>query len=459
MKQLVSILLVMALATACGSILPTPTLTPTATPLPPTNTLTAVPTATRVPPTNTPQPTATNTPTPTPVVLNGTVRNNANVRDLPSDKAKILGTLQRNAQLTLVGRNNDSTWFQIPFPLAGSPERGWVLANLISTTINLSSTLPVIVPITPTVTASPTKGTVVATATISGTPPTVTPRPTTTSTPTSVAQKPGGTVFYSGFDGLRYSINSVKADGSVDSPYFAGASEPALAPNGQQLAWHARSSAAPCANLAVSALNGSSCSSLSNDSSGGYPTFSADGKSVAYHSIPRVGNNQIFRVSSQCCSDPALIAYGKRPAWQPVSGEFIAYDGCKPDGSGCFSIYLMRAFGGDINNPTLVTHGTNASWSPDGKHIAFQDRDDTGFVNIFVVGIDGKNRTQVTKNKGNNGTPIFAADGQWIFFLSDQAGAGWAIEAVRTDGSGMAKVKDVSVNADEWDLGKFAYSR
>ena len=185
MKQLVSILLVMALATACGSILPTPTLTPTATPLPPTNTLTAVPTATRVPPTNTPQPTATNTPTPTPVVLNGTVRNNANVRDLPSDKAKILGTLQRNAQLTLVGRNNDSTWFQIPFPLAGSPERGWVLANLISTTINLSSTLPVIVPITPTVTASPTKGTVVATATISGTPPTVTPRPTTTSTPTS----------------------------------------------------------------------------------------------------------------------------------------------------------------------------------------------------------------------------------------------------------------------------------
>jgi dipeptidyl aminopeptidase/acylaminoacyl peptidase len=330
---------------------------------------------------------------------------------------------------------------------------------LISTTISLSTTLPAIAPITPTVTATPTKGTIAATATFSGTPPTVPPRPTGTGTPTALAQNPGGTIFYAGFDGIRYSIHSVKADGSLDTSYFGNASEPALSPDGQQVAWRAKSAAAPCANLSVSNLNGSGCYTFANDSSAGYPSFSPDGRSVVYHSIPHAGGTQIFRVTSQCCSDPILIAFGKRPAWQPLSGELVAYDGCKPDGSGCFSIYTTRAIGGDINNPTFITHGTNPSWSPDGKRIAFQDRDESGSTNLFIVGVDGKDRSQITKIKGNNGAPIFSSDGQWLFFLSDQNGAGWAIFAVRTDGTAVTKIKAIGVNPDEWDLGKFAYAR
>ncbi|MDE3088560.1 MAG: SH3 domain-containing protein [Chloroflexota bacterium] len=142
---------------------PTRTLAPTlpATPLP---TRVALPTL--------PPPTATPAP-----VLAKVIERTVNVRSGPSTKDKIVSTLKKDAQITLVGRNADSTWFQVN--LAGQSAPGWVFGQTLQIVSGDANSLPVAGP-----TPTPTKTTAAppapkATATLAplGTLRTPTPKP------------------------------------------------------------------------------------------------------------------------------------------------------------------------------------------------------------------------------------------------------------------------------------------
>ena len=114
---------------ALGGTKPTPTKT-----LVPTLPATPVPTVVRLP--TLPPPTATPEP-----VLAKVIETKVNVRSGPSTKDKIVSSVKKNDQLTLVGRNADSTWYQIN--LAGQTEPVWVFAQTLQITSGDPKTLPV----------------------------------------------------------------------------------------------------------------------------------------------------------------------------------------------------------------------------------------------------------------------------------------------------------------------------
>jgi uncharacterized protein YraI len=77
----------------------------------------------------------------TPIIgpgLSGTLRTTASMRNGPGSGSAIIGTIRRGTAVTVVGRNEDSTWFQIIHP--GVPTiRAWVQATLIDIEGDVSS--------------------------------------------------------------------------------------------------------------------------------------------------------------------------------------------------------------------------------------------------------------------------------------------------------------------------------
>jgi hypothetical protein len=96
-------------------------------------------------------------------VLAKVIETRVNVRNGPSTKNKIISSVKRNDQITLVGRNADSTWFQVN--IAGAAEPGWVFGETLQMVSGDPNTLPVAGP-----TPTPTKA--------GAAPPAVRPTPT-----------------------------------------------------------------------------------------------------------------------------------------------------------------------------------------------------------------------------------------------------------------------------------------
>ena len=85
-------------------------------------------------------PTANGTVT-TPVIgpgLNGKLRTTVSMHNGPGPGYSILGTIQRNKVVKVVGRNEDNTWYQVIYPPGGTL-RGWVQAPLIDVEGDIST--------------------------------------------------------------------------------------------------------------------------------------------------------------------------------------------------------------------------------------------------------------------------------------------------------------------------------
>lgn len=77
----------------------------------------------------------------TPVIgpgLSGKLRTTVSMHNGPGPGYAILGTIQRNAVVKVVGRNQDNTWYQVIYPPGGTL-RGWVQASLIDVEGNTST--------------------------------------------------------------------------------------------------------------------------------------------------------------------------------------------------------------------------------------------------------------------------------------------------------------------------------
>jgi len=103
----------------------------------------------------------------------------------------------------------------------------------------------------------------------------------------------------------------------------------------------------------------------------------------------------------------------------------------------------------------LTRQFDGATWSPDGKEIAFASNI-SGRMNVWVVPAEGGWPRQLTVNEQRQESPVWSPDGKWIAFLSDKDGDElWDIYLVSPK-SGEVKNVTMSSRSEE---GRPAWSR
>ncbi len=428
------------LATGCAQPTPTP-IPPTATPVPPTATpvpptpTPIPPTATPVPPSATPVPPTvppvppTETPIPptaTPIPPTATPKppqaavkgETINVRGGPSADFPIVTTAKGGQAFDIVGRNADSTWFQVCC-FDGKP--GWVSTSLVTTT-----------------------GDATAIAV-----PKDLPTPPPTPTPGAVARPVGGSL--SGV--LLYSVANMGADRWELWQYtFATGeakfmkewrTEVAFSSDYKQVVyfgWPAAMGDKPGLYIANPDLSGERLVILG----GAYPSFSPGNDRLAAQ-----GGENMYILNTDG-KGLRKLAVGEYPDWSPVD-NWIAHRGCY--GPDC-GLWITHADSGERRRLTTGGGDGQPAWSPNGQQLAFISKDDGNFE-LYRINRDGSAKTRLTNVPQSDGLPVWSPDGGWIAFRSDRSGK-WAIYAMRPDGSDVRKIVDADV-LPVWFFEKMAW--
>ena len=176
-----------------------------------------------------------------------------------------------------------------------------------------------------------------------------------------------------------------------------------------------------------------------------HASWSPDGKKIAFNSS-RDGNHEIYVMNSDgteqknLTNNPATDFF---PSWSP-DGKKIAFSSNRGGNFrgiyGNSEIYVMNSDGTEqkrlTNNPA---EDYFASWSPDGKKIAFwSDRD--GNDEIYVMNSDGTEQKNLTKNPARDFNPFWSPDGKKIAFNSNRDGDFREIYVMNSDGSQQTRL-------------------
>ncbi len=172
---------------------------------------------------------------------------------------------------------------------------------------------------------------------------------------------------------------------------------------------------------------------------------------IAFSST-RDGNVEIYTMDSDGRNHRRLTdnpGIDDHATWSP-DGKKIAF--LSQDLSGTFALKMMNADGSaqeiltftDQDHSPYHWHCKNSlSWSPDGTRIAFQQ-----FGEIYVIDVDGSNLTNLTKHPAWDAEPSWSPDGSRIIFASSRVS--WRVlHTMKPDGS---DVQQLPTEGEYWDM-------
>ncbi len=154
----------------------------------------------------------------------------------------------------------------------------------------------------------------------------------------------------------------------------------------------------------------------------GSPTWSPDGKSIAFVSNMS-GRNNIWEVPSDGGFPTQLTVSDQRQTaitWSP-DGKWIAYQS-DYNGDEQWDICLVSPKTGKVVNITQTREiaETNPAWSPDGRYLAYEVKPKTSAaVEIDVYDMimrEVKHVTTNTPQDKSNGYPIWSKDGKFLVY-------------------------------------------
>ncbi len=162
-----------------------------------------------------------------------------------------------------------------------------------------------------------------------------------------------------------------------------------------------------------------------------YPRFSPDGKWIAFSS-DRNGNLDVFIIPAAGGTVKQLTSHSADDAvlnWTP-DGRAVLFSSQR--GEGFMPMLYTVGVEGGMPVSAGVDMGVQASYSPDGRRIAYNQKAQTYWrkyyrgsyqSDVMIADVAAKKFTNVTDFEGLDSWPMWARDG-FIYFVSDRDGGG-----------------------------------
>jgi TolB protein len=152
-----------------------------------------------------------------------------------------------------------------------------------------------------------------------------------------------------------------------------------------------------------------------------------------------------------------VAGFRAAPAWSPDGRKLVfaiqvrgSAGLCARAGACNAELFVINAHGSGLRRLTrnAVPDG-DATWSPDGRKIAFLGRRDSTGADVFVINADGSDLRNLTRKPGNEVGPAWSPDGRAIVFSAVPPGQPLWVGGSR---SASGPYRDVYVmNADGSD--------
>jgi Tol biopolymer transport system component len=289
--------------------------------------------------------------------------------------------------------------------------------------------------------------------------------------PVSTTNEPTGHIAFSFWNNApsrcTYETNVIDVSACLQDPaacqatrrIFAlnNASEPALSPDGQTLAfrgWGAipdeirpgqahpyNDCAEPTAErwLQTATLDATDRRSVTGFYEDSHPDWSPDGQRVLFDSGRNGdGITRILFFYSGGSGEEELQIAGQQPSWAPDNDRFV-YRGCDPSGNRC-GLWLARATplkpweaGANVIGPLLEeADAAHPDWSPVSNQIVYQSPA-SGSWDLYLTNADGAGQRRLTSAPTLEGLPAWSPDGQWIAYVTFD-GTNWGLRIISRDG-------------------------
>ncbi|MET0650495.1 MAG: hypothetical protein ABW208_28125 [Pyrinomonadaceae bacterium] len=180
--------------------------------------------------------------------------------------------------------------------------------------------------------------------------------------------------------------------------------------------------------------------------------WSPDGTRLAYADGGNVYVAEVTSGGDDSTAAPVDVSVGKvvgstdgAPSWSPEGGRLVVSNSTACPG--CSDLHIVNASDGGDRIALSTGPGFDAAptWSPDGSLIAYEA--DRGGRGIYVIAANGAGtEVKVSGAVGSIGGPVWSPAGARLAF---RALSGNNVYAVNADGSGLARLSDMTCSSGD----------
>ncbi len=175
------------------------------------------------------------------------------------------------------------------------------------------------------------------------------------------------------------------------------------------------------------------------------PSFSPDGKWLAFFSTESESNSNIY-VADGDGKNPRQVTFTKSidtaPTWAPTSRE-IAFTS---DRLGTPQIFIMDREGSNIRRVSFGgTYHDGPAWSPTGDHIVYVSRVEAVF-DLYVLDLRSNQIIKLTEGYSRNESPCWSPDGRHLVFSSNRNTNTVQVYSIDYDGRNLKRLTSKGEN-------------